>query len=64
MINELILKNLEKHARDNKLLGFEIPNKIFLINDTFMNLGLTTATAKLKRHEIKKYFQTEINNMY
>ena len=49
----VLMQNLDNEF---KLLGFEIPKKIFLINDTFMNLGLTTATAKLKRHEIKKYF--------
>ena len=48
------MKSLEKHAKSHKLLGFEIPRKVLLIHDNFMNLGLTTATAKLKRHEIKK----------
>jgi len=42
-----MLKEIEEHCRANKLLGFEIPKSIFLINDTFMNLGLTTATSKL-----------------
>lgn len=42
-----MLKDIDEHSRANKLLGFEIPKAILLINDTFMNLGLTTATSKL-----------------
>ena len=38
------MKEIEKTGREYKLLGFEIPKKIKLIDDNFLNLGLTTAT--------------------
>jgi long-chain acyl-CoA synthetase len=63
-MQELVLKDLEKTLRSAKLLGFEIPKKVHLINDTFANLGLATATHKLKRHEAKIYFKKEIDGMY
>ena len=66
--NELkkeILKELEKMGKANDFKGFEIIKKIFLFKDEFtIENDLVTPTLKIKRHNAKKYFAKEIEDMY
>ena len=66
--NELkkeILKELEKMGKANDFKGFEIIKKIFLFKDDFtIENDLVTPTLKVKRHNAKKFFEKEIEDMY
>jgi long-chain acyl-CoA synthetase len=60
-----ILKDLEKLGRENEFKGFEIIKKVYLTDEMFtIENDLLTPTMKLKRHEAKKRYLTEIKNLY
>ena len=61
---DMVLEKMNAHAKKEKLFGFEMARKIVLIDTPFLDLDLQTTSFKLKRHEAKKYFQAEINEMY
>ena len=64
LINE-ILKDLENIGRANAAKGFEVVKNIHLTLEEFSEEnGLLTPTKNLKRKEIKKKYQNEINNIY
>jgi len=56
-------------AISDKLNRMEIPQKIYLCHeawdsDTAHGPGLLTETKKLKRKQIAKHFEKEINELY
>lgn len=58
------LKSLGREG-SNELKGFEIPCNIYLEHVPFsIESNLLTATLKLRRNEAKKYFATQIVQMY
>ena len=60
-----MLKDIDDYSRKNGLKGFEVIKKIYLSKEHFtIENNLFTTTQKLKRHEAKKYFKKEIDNMY
>ena len=60
-----IMRDLEKMGRDAEFKGFEIIKKVYLTNELFtIDNDLLTPTMKLKRHETKKRYITEIQNLY
>ena len=63
-IEKEVLENMNKQAKAEKLMGFEMVRKLRLMNDAFALKGLVTSTFKLKRHEAKKFFEAEIKAMY
>jgi long-chain acyl-CoA synthetase len=63
-IEKDVLDNMNKQAKAEKLMGFEMVKKIKLVADSFALKGLVTSTFKLKRHEAKKFFENEIKAMY
>lgn len=46
------------------LFGFEIPKQIKLDTVIFALRGLLTPTFKLKRHEAKKFYEKDIQELY
>jgi long-chain acyl-CoA synthetase len=64
-VKAMVLKSTTATARAAKLAGFEIAKAVHLIPEPFsVDNDLLTPTFKLKRHHAKKYFKTEIANMY
>jgi long-chain acyl-CoA synthetase len=52
-------------GKANDFKGFEIIKKIFLFKDEFtIENDLVTPTLKVKRHNAKKFFEKEIEDMY
>lgn len=63
-VNEMILKDLEKVAKEEQLQGFEFVKVIHLISEEFESIGATTPTLKLKRSILLQHFKKEIEEMY
>ena len=55
---------MNKQAKFEKLMGFEMVRKLKLVADAFALKGLVTSTFKLKRHEAKKFYEAELKAMY
>ena len=56
---------VNEKGKDGGLKGFEFAKMIHLSHETFaVENDLSTPTFKLKRHNIIKYFKTEIEEMY
>ena len=52
-------------GRDGGLRTFELAKKIHLSSELFsVENDLTTPTFKLKRHNIAKFYQPQIDEMY
>ena len=59
------MKSLTEHGRKGGLEKFEIPTKLILIDTPWTaEMGLVTAAFKLKRKEIQKVYQSDIDRMY
>ena len=63
-IEKEVLENMNKQAKFEKLMGFEMVRKLKLVADAFALKGLVTSTFKLKRHEAKKFYEAELKAMY
>ncbi|CAG8530024.1 11547_t:CDS:2 [Paraglomus brasilianum] len=64
-VNTYILQALTKFGKQNDLKGFENVKKIYLCSEPFsVQNDLFTPTFKLKRHQAKQRFQSQINAMY
>ncbi|CAK4082396.1 unnamed protein product [Aphanomyces euteiches] len=62
---DALLKDLAAVCKKSKLHGFEIPKAIRLHTTPFsVDNDLLTPTFKLKRHEAKKAFMDEIDQLY
>ncbi|CAG9854670.1 unnamed protein product [Phyllotreta striolata] len=60
-----LLKAITEHGTKVKLQRFEIPEKIKLVKDVWVpETGLVTATFKLKRKEIQKYYADVLQELY
>jgi long-chain acyl-CoA synthetase len=67
--NKQLMQTLIKEFTDNCLKNglerFEVPTKIKFVKETWMpDSGLVTDSLKLKRKEIEKFYQNEIQNLY
>ena len=59
------MKSLAEHGKKGGLEKFEIPTKLTLIDTPWTaEMGLVTAAFKLKRKEIQKAYQSDIDRMY
>ncbi|PWN53287.1 acetyl-CoA synthetase-like protein [Violaceomyces palustris] len=59
------LQEFVKLARQNKFKGFEFMKGLHLTMDPFsIENGLLTPTFKVKRHEVIKYYQEQIDKLY
>ncbi len=63
-INKLILDDLEKTGKAQKLHGFEMVRAIHLVHEDFDTIDCVTPTMKLQRAALKKHFQDELDKMY
>ncbi len=63
-IKQEIFNNLEEIGKTEKLLGFEKVKKIHLDTVSFVNSGCCTPSFKMKRHEAKNYYKSQIDHMY
>ena len=62
---DAILKAVTKTGRDGGLKGFEIIKALHLEPKAFdVDRGLITPTFKLKRPQLLKYYQKEVDAMY
>lgn len=61
---DAILKEIKALGRAEGLKGFEVPQKIHVSDKTFGELGLLTATMKVKRNEAKTHFKSVFDNLY
>ena len=60
-----IINVMDKFGRDNNLMGFELPKKIYLVKEPFtIDNQIMTPTMKLRRHFARKYFEEQINKLY
>ncbi|EGC37677.1 hypothetical protein DICPUDRAFT_46346 [Dictyostelium purpureum] len=60
-----ILDDITKTCKKAGLFGFEIPKAIHLTSEAFStDNNLLTPSFKVKRPEVKKFFQKEINEIY
>lgn len=60
-----ILKDLDILGRTNGAKGFEIVKNVHLVLDEFTeDNGLLTPTKKIKRNEVKNFYQKAITEMY
>ena len=61
---EMIEAEITQHLKKT-FGGYEIPKRFMLLKDDFsVENGMLTQTMKLKRREVVKNFQTEIEKMY
>ena len=61
----MILQNMQEKGKRERLFGFEIVKAIHLYPREFsIDEDLITPTFKLKRNNLKKYFQSNIDQMY
>ena len=59
------MKELISHGMKSGLEKFEIPKYITMVKEEWTpESGLITASFKVKRKEIQKYYQEEIDRMY
>ena len=63
-IKKFVMAEMNKTAKEAKLLGFEMVKNISLEKEGFAVKEILTTTFKLKRHEAKKYFENVIENLY
>ena len=60
-----VQKSLQDHGKSNDLKGFECLKSVHLEMSPFsVENGLLTPTFKLKRHDAKKYYKAQIDQMY
>ncbi|TMW57686.1 hypothetical protein Poli38472_014925 [Pythium oligandrum] len=60
-----VLNDMTRVGKDAQLRGFEFVKKVHFHPDAFsVDAGLITPTFKLKRPQLKTYFQKEIDAMY
>ena len=60
-----IINVMDKFGRENNLMGFELPKKIYLVKEPFtIDNQIMTPTMKLRRHFARKYFEEQINKLY
>ena len=60
-----ILRNIEVFSKENDFKGFVIIKKVYLSKEAVtVDSDLVTPTLKVKRHNAKKYFLKQINEMY
>eukprot|EP00331_Platyophrya_macrostoma_P034535 CAMPEP_0176461624 /NCGR_PEP_ID=MMETSP0127-20121128/34775_1 /TAXON_ID=938130 /ORGANISM="Platyophrya macrostoma, Strain WH" /LENGTH=678 /DNA_ID=CAMNT_0017853371 /DNA_START=23 /DNA_END=2059 /DNA_ORIENTATION=+ len=63
-IIEKVLKEITARGVESKLHSFEQVKKLYLESSSFGERDLLTPAFKVKRHEAKKYYQTQIDEMY
>ncbi|KAF1319367.1 Long-chain-fatty-acid-coa ligase, partial [Globisporangium splendens] len=60
-----VLQDMDRTGKEAQLRGFEFVKKVHYHPDAFtMDQGLITPTFKLKRPQLKEFFQQQINDMY
>ena len=60
-----IMSEIKMLAKTNGLHGFETPKAIYLESELFTaEKGLVTPTFKLKRQQLRDYYQPQIDDMY
>ena len=60
-----IMNEIKTYAKKNGLHGFETPRAIYLEHEPFtVENGLTTPTFKLKRPQLRDYYQSQIDELY
>jgi long-chain acyl-CoA synthetase len=64
-LHSTIMKEIKRLAKKNGLHGFETPKGVYLESEQFTaENGLTTPTFKLKRQQLRDYYQQQIDEMY
>ena len=64
-LNDDMLEDLKQISKQNGLHGFEQVKAIYLEAEPFnVESGLVTPTFKLKRQQLREYYQNEINMLY
>ncbi|XP_055335768.1 long-chain-fatty-acid--CoA ligase 5-like isoform X2 [Paramacrobiotus metropolitanus] len=65
LCKELILADLVKTGKANKLNSFEIPKNCLILKEQFsLENGYMTPTQKVKREEVRKGFKGELEKLY
>lgn len=65
IVNSLLMKELDATGKALKLRGFEFVKKIYLHPEEFSTTNdLLTPTFKLRRPQLKKYFTTQLEELY
>jgi long-chain acyl-CoA synthetase len=62
---EALLADFKKIGKENKLAKFEIPTKVFICDEGWTpENDLCTAALKLKRNNLKKFYESQLNELY
>ncbi|ODM89566.1 Long-chain-fatty-acid--CoA ligase 4, partial [Orchesella cincta] len=65
ILEEAILNKVQSHVVLHNLNKFEVPKKIHLVSEPWMpQSGLVTAAFKIKRNNVYKQYEAQINEMY
>jgi len=59
-----LLTRLNAFTKKEGLSGFEQAKNIYLDPESFATKGIVTNTMKLQRHEAKKTYKKELEDMY
>ncbi|PJF18535.1 AMP-binding domain-containing protein [Paramicrosporidium saccamoebae] len=66
-VKELIMGEIKALGRggSGELKGFEVPHQVYVDHEPFsVENGILTSKMSLKRHEAKKYYREQIEEMY
>jgi len=64
-VRQLVLDDLARVGKENKVHGFEVLKGLHLEKDPFTESNnLMTPTHKLRRNELRKKFQPTLENLY
>ena len=63
-LKKLLLARIAAKAKEAKFNGIEVPKKVHLIPKSFAEYDCLTTSFKLQRHQAKKTFLAEIEEMY
>ena len=62
---DMFVAELKKKGKEHGFFGFEIPHKVYLSSEPFsVENDILTPTFKVKRNDAKKFYITQIKEMY
>jgi len=55
---------LNAFSKKEGLQSFEQPKNVYIETEPFLSRGIVTNTMKVQRHEAKKFYKKQIDEMY
>ena len=64
-VKDMFVAEIKKKGKADGFFGFEIPHKVYLSAEPFsVENEILTPTFKIKRNDAKKYYYSQIKEMY